>query len=97
MPDPEEPAQSKTIVERVDGDAYVFIERPSPNIPVEKQRQCPQCQAFAGMESRWCWSCGYDFDRATMPRFHPIKILGAALILSLIVNITLALIVAFLL
>lgn len=92
MQDPEEPAQSKpTIIERVERDAFFLLARQKPNIPPDRRRPCPQCGEDAWAQSRWCWNCKWDFDRAALPRIHPTKLLA----LMLIVNITLVAIVAF--
>lgn len=63
------------------GDAF-FVQLPpeAPDIPEGKGRPCPQCGRTAWALSRWCWHCKFDFDRAAIPRFHPVKIAFCALI-----------------
>lgn len=70
-------------IDRADGPIYFINTTPSePDIPAEDGRECPQCKRMAWRRSRWCWSCGFDFDRAALPRIHPSKIAALSLLLN---------------
>lgn len=92
MSDPEKPGIT---FERVERDAYAFVFQTSglpPEIPDGMGRVCNQCGKIAWAQSRWCWHCRYDFDRAAL-RWHPAKLLT----LSLIANVALCALCAMLL
>ena len=67
-------------------DAYFSLSKQRPLIPAEKGRKCPQCREVAWGDSRWCWNCEFDFDRAECDRFHPTKLL----FVSVLTNVALA-------
>ena len=67
----------------------------APAIPAGMGRACPQCQRETFSRARWCWyrDCAFDFERATMPRIHPSKLLW----ISTLVNALLCFILGFVL
>lgn len=76
----ERPQQPIKEVRVVSGDAiFVQVITEPPTIPDGKGRPCPQCHKTAWAESRWCWYCGYDFDRAAIPRICKTKLIGCSL------------------
>jgi len=90
---PTNQARSPDII-RVDRDAFfVFAGQLPPDIPPGKGRDCPQCGHVAWAESRWCWHCQFDFDRASIPRLHPVKstLLSAALLVGITAGLAVAL------
>lgn len=91
MPDPRPPDESdesdhRHALDTLEGTLILAFGRQRPDIAEDQQVICPQCGEIAGKQSRWCWSCGYDFDQAALGWFHPLKLLA----LSLCVNIMLA-------
>lgn len=63
-------------VREISGDTFfVTLKSPPPIIPEGDGRPCPQCHQIAWNKSRYCWHCNFDFDRATIRRFHPAKLL----------------------
>ncbi len=98
-PTPPPPIQ----IEQIQGDAFFVVNAASPEptpkpsaapfIPPGQGKTCPQCSATTWRRSRWCIHCGFDFDRRALPRWHPAKLLLA----SLLGNLLLCLIVAWLL
>lgn len=81
MPNPTgEPDSQPDTRPHIEGDAYFLFSRtPPPEIPPDKARPCPQCHHAAWADSRWCWNCKFDFDRAVLARCHPTKLLLIAL------------------
>lgn len=78
------PSQSPLNIDKVE--KLVVIEhKRAPEIPEGKGRTCPQCRHMAWALSRFCWHCGYDFDRAELPRVHPRKLLLLALLIQAVV------------
>lgn len=80
-----QPSQSPLTFEKVAGHVIVVEQRQQPDIPEGKGRVCPQCHRVAWKQSRFCWHCDYDFDRAAIPRWHPKKLLLVAVFINLIV------------
>jgi hypothetical protein len=79
-------------IETSTGPVFVFqTAATEPEIPGEDGRECPQCKRTAWRRTRWCWSCGFDFDRAALPRIYPSKIA----FLSLMANALLCFILGF--
>lgn len=91
QPDHGPPSQSPLNFERV-GNLIVVERRHRPDIPEGKGRSCPQCGECAWIESRFCWNCQFDFDRAELPRCHPRKLLLVAVSINLV---ALALVIAW--
>ena len=80
--DPGEPSQSSLNFNTVD--KLIVVQQPRiPEIPEGKGRTCPQCLHTAWARSRFCWHCGFDFDRAELPRCHPRKLLIVAVCINL--------------
>ena len=71
------PSQSPLNIDQV-RNLIVVERRVEPDIPEGKGRPCPQCRRTAWRESRFCWNCKFDFDRAELPRCHPRKLLIVA-------------------
>jgi hypothetical protein len=70
-------------VENVTGDALFVIASPQPpEIPDGSGQECPQCKKTAWLRSRWCWHCGFDFDRATLPKLHATKLLWMSALIN---------------
>lgn len=72
------PSQSPLNIDSVGGNVIVVEQRREPEIPEGKGRTCPQCRRCAWKQSRFCWNCKFDFDRAELPRCHPRKLLVIA-------------------
>jgi hypothetical protein len=85
-PEPPEESDSRPALDTLEGTLILAFGRQRPNIHEDQRVTCPQCTEIAGKRSRWCWSCGFDFDRARLGRFHPLKLLA----LSLAANVMLA-------
>lgn len=94
---PEPPPRPAALhIEHIHGDAFFVALQVSPalpDIPDEQARDCPQCHRPTWRLSRWCIHCQFDFDRASLPRFHPTKLLA----LSLLVNLALCTILGWVL
>lgn len=81
------PSQSPLHVDKVGNLIVVEPHRRDPEIPEGKGRTCPQCRRTAWRESRFCWNCKYDFDRAELPRCHPQKLLLLSVLVQALVLI----------
>ena len=78
------PSQSPLNIDQV-GNLIVVERRIDPQIPDGKGRRCPQCRRIAWVDSRFCWNCKFDFDRAAIPRCHPKKLLFVSVSINLLV------------
>ena len=59
-------------------DVYFLSRRPDVDVPEGRSRVCPQCNHETWADTRWCKHCVYDFDRAEVLRWHPVKLLWLA-------------------
>lgn len=59
-------------------DIFFLSRRPDVEVPEGHSRICPQCGHETWADTRWCKHCVYDFDRALVRRWHPIKLLWLA-------------------
>lgn len=90
-----DPEQGRPVISGVARDAFFVIQKPQePDIPVDKARRCPQCGKQAWALSRWCWHCRYDFDRASLARFHPVKLLALSLLANVLLGAALVIALA---
>jgi len=71
-------------VDNISGPVLLAVVKEQDAIPPEKARDCPQCGEKAWAESRFCWSCRWDFDAATIQRFHPTKLLAISIVLNIV-------------
>lgn len=75
---------AEPFIGRVERDAFFLIATGKPEIPDERGRDCPQCGHRAWADSRFCWHCRWDFDKAALARFHPRKLLMLSAALNLV-------------
>lgn len=69
-------------VDSIHGPVLIAITENLPDVPDEKARECPQCGVKTWAGSRFCRSCNWDFDRAALSRFHPVKLLALSATLN---------------
>lgn len=86
MPDQSPPGgDARPHVEIPDAQNVIILNAsPAPKIPHAKARTCPQCGRDAWAESRYCWHCKFDFDKAALPPCHPAKLLLLSASLNLV-------------
>lgn len=63
-------------VDNIHGPVLIALADDLLEVPEDKARDCPQCGAKTWAGSRFCRACRWDFDRAALKRFHPVKLLA---------------------
>ena len=81
--DPDSPGPDSRFFFGQPRDVYVISVDAAPEIPDGQGRLCPQCGRTAWAQSRWCWHCKWDFDRAEVARWHPVKLLSLSIALNI--------------
>lgn len=76
--------RAEPFIARVERDAFFIAATGRPEIHDEHARDCPQCGERAWAQSRFCWHCKFDFDRAQLPRIHPTKLLCISVLLNVV-------------
>lgn len=84
----------RTVVERVDGDAFFLSIKGDPEIPDGFGRSCPQCARTTWSLSRFCWHCRFDFDRAFIAKLHPVKLLFFSAVMNAALLVACAVLIA---
>jgi hypothetical protein len=90
QPPPESGPDSRFLFQGNPRDVYIVAVNEDPDIPDGQGRPCPQCGRTAWLNSRWCWHCKFDFDRASVARWHPTKVLMLSIALNIVLTVMLA-------
>lgn len=70
-------------VDTINGPVLIAVADELIDVPEHKARDCPQCGTKTWAGSRFCRSCKWDFDKASIQRFHPVKLLALSASMNL--------------